>query len=57
MDGNLRRHLSAETLEKFLRNELIPRDTAAEQKNRSNLKEELTNLRKKLSGNGAANEN
>lgn len=57
MDGNLRRHLSAETLEKFLRNELIPRDTAAEQKNRSNLKEELANLRKKLSGNGAANEN
>lgn len=53
VDGSLRRHLSAETLEKFLRNELIPRDNVEQKRN---LKDELANLKEKMARNGASDE-
>ena len=55
VDGSLRRHLSAETLEKFLRNELIPHDINAEQKR--TLKAGLSSLKYKMVRNGEDNEN
>lgn len=55
VDGSLRRHLSAETLEKFLRNELIPHDTGTEQKRI--LKLGLPGLKYKTARNGEGNEN
>ena len=53
VDGSLRRHLSAETLEKFLRNELIPRDNTEQKRN---LKDELANLKERMARNGACDE-
>ncbi len=53
VDGSLRRHLSAETLEKFLRNELIPRDNVEQKRN---LKDELANLKERMARNGASDE-
>lgn len=53
VDGSLRRHLSAETLEKFLRNELIPRDNVEQKRN---LKDELANLKERMARNGAGDE-
>ena len=55
VDGSLRRHLSAETLEKFLRNELIPHNTGAEQKR--TLKLGLPSLKNMMARNGEGNEN
>ncbi len=55
VDGSLRRHLSVETLEKFLRNELIPHNTETEQKR--TLKLGLPGLISKMARNGEGNEN
>lgn len=55
VDGKLRRHLSAETLEKFLRNELIPHDHEADR--RRGLRSGLAGLKDKMAGNGASDEN
>ena len=54
VDGSLRRHLSGETLEKILRNELIPRTAETEQK--KTLKTGLATLRYKMARNGEADE-
>ena len=55
VDGKLRRHLSAETLEKFLRNELLPQGHEAER--RRGLRDSLAGLKDKVVRNGAGNEN
>ena len=55
VDGKLRRHLSAETLEKFLRNELLPQGHEAER--RRGLRDSLAGLKDKMVRNGAGNEN
>lgn len=55
VDGKLRRHLSAETLEKFLRNELLPQGHEAERQR--GLRDSLAGLKDKVVRNGAGNEN
>lgn len=55
VNGSLRRHLSAETLEKFLRNELLPHNNQQEQKR--GLKQGLSSLKGKMIRNGADDEN
>ena len=58
VEGSLRRHLSAETLEKFLRNELLPHDTENEQKRTlQDLKASLYQLKYKMRRNGDGDEN
>lgn len=54
VDGSLRRHLSAETLEKFLRNELIPHNAAPEEKR--TLRGGLSSLRDMMARNGENHE-
>lgn len=53
VNGRLRRHLSSETLGKFLRNELLPRD---EEEQKRSLRSGLSGLKQKVAGNGAHNE-
>ena len=59
VDGSLRRHLSAETLEKFLYNELLPNASDKEQQSglKGGLKDGLFNLKTLLSRNGVGDEN
>ena len=59
VDGSLRRHLSAETLEKFLYNELLPNTAEKEQRSglKGGLKDGLFNLKTILGRNGAGDEN
>ena len=53
VEGSLRRHLTPETLEKLLRNELIPRTDSAEKRS---LKDELASLKNRVSRNGVHDE-